>query len=242
MEQEIQDILNREFKPEDINKDHGGFEYVKPHLIIGRLNEAMPGEWAYQLEERIVTDDEIIQFGKVGRKDDSGEWVWRSNCGGKQRRYYKDAPHTPENYVNVINDYKSAVSNCLKRCAMLWGVALHLYGETEQSDEDGNKLPQNRQDAPQEPRGDKGAGNKGQPASPGSSAEGGKPSSGDEDPREQAIELQKAYMIEHGVSDKATRLHFLGTEDLPKGLNAWTTYRDLMAPLADDKPGNGGDA
>jgi len=140
MEQEIKTILDREFKSVDIGKDYGGFAYVKPHLVIRRLNEAFgPDGWEFVPEERVVDDFSIVQFGKIGIRNEKGDWIWKHNCGGKQRRFLKDAPKTPENYVNIINDYKSAVSNCLKRCAMMLGVALHLYGDTEQSDEDASQ-------------------------------------------------------------------------------------------------------
>jgi len=138
MDQEIKDILEAPFAAEDIKKDFNGFDYVDPHLIIRRLNKAFGQDgWQFVPEERIEDDFEIIQYGKIGIIGEGSEWVWKHNCGGKRRTYSKGAEKIPANRISSTNDYKSAISNCLKRCAMMFGIALALYGPEELDAEKG---------------------------------------------------------------------------------------------------------
>jgi hypothetical protein len=132
METETREILERPFAKADIQKDYNGFDYVAPHLVVSRLNEAFGQDgWQFIPEERIEDVESITQFGKIGIKNEKGEWVWKQNCGGMARRYSSGKPHILENQINRVTDYKGAVSNCFKRCAMMLGVALDLYGDAE---------------------------------------------------------------------------------------------------------------
>lgn len=134
MEKAISEILEKRFAKGDIGKDYSNNDYVKPHLVIRRLNKAFGQDgWQFIPEERVVEGDTIVQFGKIGIQNESGEWIWKHNCGARNCSYIKNT----EKRLDVGNDYKSAVSNCLKRCAMMLGVALDLYGEREQGDESG---------------------------------------------------------------------------------------------------------
>jgi len=153
MEKEIKDILEKPFDPADIGKDYNKNAYVKPHLIIRRLNKAYDQNgWHFELLERIVEHDTIIQFGRLGIPNDAGEMVWKENCGARRCSYMKDKDGRPsDKRLDVGNDYKSAVSNCLKRCAMMHGIALDLYGDPEQSERTGADSSQKQKNAPNKP-------------------------------------------------------------------------------------------
>jgi len=157
MDDKTREILERPFLPADIAKDYSGNDFVKPHLVIRRLNDAFGiGGWEFVLEERVEDAESVTQFGKLGFKGDDGGTVWKHNCGGMDRKYKKGQPHTIENQINAVTDYKGAISNCLKRCAMMIGVALDLYGDPEHEADDrdsGQKPPKERKDAPQKPTG-----------------------------------------------------------------------------------------
>jgi len=117
-----------------------GFEYLEVHAVIQRLNDVDKDDWQFELLELMVDAEEIVQFGRLGRKSESGEWIWRSQCGSKKITYRTETvdgkkvagPHVPENRVDYGNDFKAAASDCLKKCATLWGVGLYLYGEVEE--------------------------------------------------------------------------------------------------------------
>jgi len=155
MDDKTREILERPFLPADIAKDYSGNDFVKPHLVIRRLNDAFGiGGWEFVLEERVEDAESVTQFGKLGFKGDDGGTVWKHNCGGMDRKYKKGQPHTIENQINAVTDYKGAISNCLKRCAMMIGVALDLYGDPEHEANDadsGQKPPKERKEAPQKP-------------------------------------------------------------------------------------------
>ncbi len=197
-EKDVKAILDRKFKPEDIGKDNGGFSYVKPHLVIGRLNEAVgPTGWSFELLEYRADEKWITQYGRLGIRDEKGEWVWKENCGGKRRTYLRDKPKTPENLLNPVNDDKSAASNCFKRCAMMFGVALHLYGDTEQSDEDAPGTP------PSKSSEQKGGGAAGGGEGAGSGGEYQKAG-------EAMLAREKAVMIASGLSQPKLRVKLMG--------------------------------
>ena len=124
--------LKRPFAKEDIHKDYNGFDYIEPRLVIERLDEAVgPDGWHFELLERIIDVESVTQFGRLGIQNESGGMVWKYNCGGMARRYVKQKPHELQYQSNNVTDFKGAASNCLKRCAMLWEVGLHLYGDAE---------------------------------------------------------------------------------------------------------------
>ena len=153
MDAKTKEILERPFDKKDVDQDYNNFDYVKPHLVVARLNEAFGQDgWQFVPEERIEDVESITQFGKIGIKDETGEWVWKQNCGGMARRYGKDKPHLLENQINRVTDYKGAVSNCFKRCAMMLGVALELYGDAEHEGGSPDKTKPPRRDQ-QEPAG-----------------------------------------------------------------------------------------
>ena len=132
MTDDVRAILERPFLKEDIDQNYSKQDYVKPHLVIRRLNEAFTQDgWRFELLERLVDTESVTQFGRLGYKDDDGEMIWKYNCGGMDRKYKTGKPHVLENQINCVTDFKGAFSNCLKRCAMLLGVALDLYGDPE---------------------------------------------------------------------------------------------------------------
>ncbi len=237
MKEETREILEKAFDKKDIGKDYGKNDYVKPHLIIRRLNKAFGQDgWQFIPEERIVEHDTIIQFGKLGVKDENGEWIWKHNCGARRCAYLTDRDKKPtDKRLDVGNDYKSAVSNCLKRCAMMLGVALDLYGDPEHDAESAGDSP----GAPSSGSGgDKGAEEK-RGATKGSGSAGGgegKPKKAEDAGEEnvntvmaEALELQRAYMMANKANDKEARKAILGTETKPEGYEAWKMYRDLLS-------------
>jgi hypothetical protein len=126
-------LLDKEFDKQFIKKIKG-FDYVSAEVVEQRLDDAFGKfNWAFRVDKMWSDEEEVIVWGSLGARDpDTGEWVWKSQCGGAQVIYRKDAPHTPENRVELHKRWKAAESDCIKKCATLWGVARHLYGEVEE--------------------------------------------------------------------------------------------------------------
>jgi len=129
MEKVIADILSRPFEDEEIHKriGRGGkeFSYVPAHAVIRRLNEAFQYEWSFHINDIIFFPpldsargpDEVIVIGQLTAHGES-----KTQCGSKVI-----AKSDSGSIISLGDDVKAAASDALKKCASLFGVALHLY-------------------------------------------------------------------------------------------------------------------
>ena len=118
------DILEKEFEPSQIKKRRGAFgadlDYVEAADVIRRLNQAFDGEWSFEIVEHEQMFDEVVVLGKL-----TAQGISKMQFGNHQiTKAKKDG-----SVVNVGFDLKAASSDCLKKCATHFGVALHLYSE-----------------------------------------------------------------------------------------------------------------
>lgn len=136
MDEDTKKILERPFAKEFIKqRTQGGkqCDYVEIHVVEQRLNDALGQDgWDFELDQMIQTAEEVIQFGKIGIRNENGDMVWKGDVGCQQIIYKSGALHEPGNEVSLGNNMKMAVSDLLKRCAKHLGVALGLYGEVEE--------------------------------------------------------------------------------------------------------------
>ena len=139
MEQTVREILEREFEPNLIKKRKGRggmvLDYLETASVIRRLNEAFGSEWNFRILEHGV-DTEAKAVWVLGELTAVG--LTKQQFGAKDI-YEKST---------LGDNLKSAASDCLKKCATLFGVGLHLYeddlpGETVESAE--TKAPSEQQ-------------------------------------------------------------------------------------------------
>jgi len=139
MEQTVREILEREFEPNLIKKRKGRggmvLDYLETASVIRRLNEAFESEWNFRILEHGV-DTEAKAVWVLGELTAVG--LTKQQFGAKDI-YEKST---------LGDNLKSAASDCLKKCATLFGVGLHLYeddlpGETVESAE--TKAPSEQQ-------------------------------------------------------------------------------------------------
>lgn len=106
---------------------HIQFSYVDARAVAQRLDDVLtPGGWSFHVE---VAASDVIK----GSLDIDG--IVRQDIG----------------YPNSDDDaepYKSAVSDALKRCAVLFGIGRHLYDDNK----NGHRPAQNGRSAPTAPR------------------------------------------------------------------------------------------
>lgn len=124
----INEVLEREFDKEEIEKRAGGFGkefyYPRGEAVIGRLNEAFGSCWSFcvkeyfkdsQAEDTIVVLGELIinhpKYPLRVIQQFAGKPIMKNKQGG---------------VVNIANDYKSGASLALRKCAMQIGVGLYL--------------------------------------------------------------------------------------------------------------------
>ncbi len=116
------DVLTRPFAPEQVKTrpGHGGkqLHYLETASVIERLAEASEHTWSFELVRYELLADEVIVTGKLTLdgvvKMDVGSSSITRDSSGKE--------------VSVGDDTKSAVSDCIKRCARLFCIGLELYG------------------------------------------------------------------------------------------------------------------
>jgi hypothetical protein len=99
-------------------------DYIEAHAVITRLNAVFGLDWNFEILqwERIEESDEVLVWGKltachhVKHQFGSAE-ITREKASGTA--------------LSLGDDYKAAATDCLKKCATLLGVGLHLYQTTK---------------------------------------------------------------------------------------------------------------
>ena len=116
------ELLERPFCGEDVKTRRGrsgqSLSYVEIANYIRRLNEALEGDWSFEVVEHKVLDDEVLVLGRLT----AGEVV-KTDFGGSSITRGR----TDGEVVCLSDELKAAASDALKRCARLLGVGLDLY-------------------------------------------------------------------------------------------------------------------
>lgn len=144
------DRLEAEFPPGAVKKlEYGGkvktdergnpIEYIGSHAVIGRLNEAFGGAWAFEVPWQQVGEDFVAVRGRLS--------AWghvKEQFGSAEIKRYKPEHATKAGQiVDIGNDLKAAASDALKKCASLFGVGLYLQDKEgrAQARREGGKPP-----------------------------------------------------------------------------------------------------
>ena len=122
------EILEKPFMPEQIKRRQGTngdvLDYIEGCAVIQRLNECFEAEWIFEIQEHRVYDDEVVVLGKL-----TAQGVAKSQFGKSRiTRAKKD-----NSIISLGDDLKAAATDCLKKCATLFGVGLHLYFDVPQN-------------------------------------------------------------------------------------------------------------
>jgi hypothetical protein len=122
------DLLEKPFTPEQIKRRQGTngdlLDYIEGCAVIQRLNECFNAEWIFEIQEHRVFDDEVIVLGKL-----TAQGVSKSQFGKSRiTRSKKD-----NSIISLGDDLKAAATDCVKKCATLFGVGLHLYFDVSQT-------------------------------------------------------------------------------------------------------------
>lgn len=117
--------LTRPFPKNAIKRREGArgrvFDYVETHTVIHRLNEATDNCWDFRITHQDWRGDLLIVTGELsipGLGTRTGTGVQKISDGGGE---------------DLV---KGAASDCLKKAATLFGVALELYGPDYEAGEE----------------------------------------------------------------------------------------------------------
>jgi hypothetical protein len=101
------------------------FDYITGEQCLTRLNTVFGvGGWYFKVVTREIVPeaDEVLVEGEMGAYID-GQWVVRTQFGSQKLKRGRETGKI----LDVGFDFKGAATDCIKKCASLFGVALHLY-------------------------------------------------------------------------------------------------------------------
>ncbi|MDP8240486.1 MAG: Rad52/Rad22 family DNA repair protein [Candidatus Hatepunaea meridiana] len=117
------EALSVQFPSEAIKQRKGNFgntlSYVDSATVTMHLNNVLEGEWYFTVLGHQIDPDEVIVRGQmeingVVRQQFGGSSITRKQGNGET--------------ISIADDLKSAIADCLKKCASSFGVGLYLYG------------------------------------------------------------------------------------------------------------------
>ena len=115
-------LLEQPFAPQEIKQRDGNFgktiEYIEGHAVIKRLNDAFDGSWSFQVKSHEILESEVVVLGEL-----KADGIVKSQFGSSTVTRAKNSG----DIVSLAGDLKAASTDCLKKCATLFGVGLHLY-------------------------------------------------------------------------------------------------------------------
>lgn len=118
------ELLEKQFTKDQLKQRKGNFgnmiDYVDVQLILQRLNDSFDGQWNFDIISHQIQATEVIVLGKL-----SAEGVHKTQFGSNKITVSKAGE-----VVSIGDDLKAATSDSLKKCASMFGVALHIYGDS----------------------------------------------------------------------------------------------------------------
>ena len=118
------ELLEKPFDLSQIKQREGNFgkvlDYIEGHAIIQRLNDAFEAEWSFSILKHEVLEktDEVIVLGQLRAVD-----VVKTQFGSSKITRARESGEP----ISLADDFKAGATDCLKKCATLLGVGLHLY-------------------------------------------------------------------------------------------------------------------
>ena len=109
--------------------------YVEGVEFIRRLNEALDGQWTFEIVEHQVRETEVVVLGKLTAGD-----VTKMAFGGSSITVSREGE-----VISIADDLKAAATDALKKAASLLGVGLHLYSSERPTETSaGNSAPKDK--------------------------------------------------------------------------------------------------
>lgn len=133
---QIQKIFNStpaRYKYERPAKGGGNWTYVKSSYVRKVLDGVFGFNWNFDIETTLAEAFEIAKLTKVcvvkgtltGKVSVDGEWleISKTQFGRSEVKFKRDSTEP----LDFGNDMKAATSDCLKKCASLFGIGADVY-------------------------------------------------------------------------------------------------------------------
>jgi len=102
--------------------------YVSGGYVKKRLNQIFGWAWNFTIVDKFREDNEVIVQGRLTICNKDGAVMIIKEDFGKKEIQNTKGTSTP---LSIGNDYKSAATDCLKRCAYQLGLASDVYAPLE---------------------------------------------------------------------------------------------------------------
>jgi hypothetical protein len=109
-------------------KGGGDWTYVSGGYVKKTLNRIFGWAWSFEIKDKWKEDGEVVVLGKLLIVNGKGEVFLAKEDFGKKEIVCKRGTDKP---LSIGNDYKSAATDCLKRCAYQLGLASDVYAPEE---------------------------------------------------------------------------------------------------------------
>ena len=118
------EAIERHFEDSQIKqrKSRGNkmLSYIDTPDFIRRINEVFEYNWSFEVVDERIESGFVIVKGKI-----TAAGITKMQFGGKPLTTAKETGE----FISVDDDFKAAASDCLKKCASLFGIGLHLYSD-----------------------------------------------------------------------------------------------------------------
>lgn len=114
-------------------KGGGQWTYIKSSYVRKVLDSVFGFNWSFDIETTLAEAFEIAKSTKMcvvkgtltGRVKDDGQWIEikKTQFGRAEVKFKKDSV----DLLDFGNDMKAATSDCLKKCASLFGIGADVY-------------------------------------------------------------------------------------------------------------------
>lgn len=111
-------------------KGGGKWKYVTGGYIKKCLNLMFGWDWDFEIISEQILHDEAIVKGKLTCRS-NGKTIVKMQYGNKDVVYKKELVEGKKIPLSIGNDYKSAATDCLKKCASEIGLAADIYNADE---------------------------------------------------------------------------------------------------------------
>jgi len=112
-------------------KGGGTWEYVTSGYVKKVLNLMFGWDWDFEILEDKVMHDEVIVKGRLTCRS-NGRTIVKTQYGNKDIMYKRGTDSQGNRIpLSIGNDFKSASSDCLKKCASEIGIAQDIYNKED---------------------------------------------------------------------------------------------------------------
>ena len=112
-------------------KGGGTWEYVTSGYVKKVLNLMFGWDWDFEILEDKVMHDEVIVKGRLTCRS-NGRTIVKTQYGNKDIMYKRGTDAKGNRIpLSIGNDFKSASSDCLKKCASEIGIAQDIYNKED---------------------------------------------------------------------------------------------------------------